>query len=1365
MADERLRIKTEVTNLKDLEKAKLLAKELDKYSKKKYKFDISINTTKLDEAEKRLDRINQKAKQKVSKKIQVDNTDLEKSTKKLDELDTKAKKPTTKKVLVDTTGIDQGTNKVNNSAKVVDGYSRRIATSFERVGGVLTGVGSTLNIISAGLQNVGNNMQMIGRLGLIGSTIVGGGILAGATKVAKKGVTSALGVQNVEAQLKAQGIEGQKVNSMMEDMTDYANRSAFSLETLGNGLSAVNSQIGDIDKSYKVVKAFGTSLMATGKSANELGNVAFNLGQLGTGAFGKADYKELLRGVPAMSQALRDIGIDSWEKFNEALGDDPNTRAIERTGNALELVLDAMEKYNKKTNAYEESQKTISAQWENFNGQIETSLSKLVKSSGLQDSLKVMLNNLGEAFEKNKDVIEDFYKWLGKVGIKFSEKIRDFDFKGFFKGLVEGLKETKKEIASFFNGFKKYKSDFGKLFEKFTDGKTGAEGFGKALANIGKGSVALWSGGVLVKGLASVISLLSSGATLAGSMSRGLGNILNSGGLLGGKTAKPISGGATSGGSTSGLGKVGGALKGVLGGAGGLALGVEGFVLISQQLEDLPSMDIIKEGISKLNLMMASFGSLNLSFDIVAKIAGVDRVSGAISNLVNAGSLLIFSKLAKQLEDLPGLGTITKGFAKIGILMGGMQAISLGSAWFSKAKDLDPLSSIFGAISNALNAGTMYALSKSLKSLDDLPGTWTIIKGFLKIGAISIAMGALNTSVGLVSSTPLGIVNLIGAVTNTLNAGSMIALANSLKSLKNLPSHSEIVDGMGKLTFVSRAFEQVEDLLSSKKGFWASLGDTFKSWFKSMETSNLVKIVDHIKTIVTSLEGLNDVNIPSSTKLEEVLKAVGQIAEGLEKDWENVSKRLAKGVGNIASISEDFSKISTSLESLTNKVLPNKNKIDYLQRLISDTLTAIRKITNQEDEESPTKGMNFSKTESIMKSLSETFKNFTEINNELLKIQEATLNTKKLGESVNATVESMKLVLSSLQQTLGSLTLGNNNTITGGMKFNKPTLDFSEMEGMIEKIKGVSTKLSELQQVLVNIQNAQVVADEVKKQMEAMMKSLSNILATFQADTTKTVVNDIKSDAVTGAIEGITKFVETVKQALSEIGNLSPLAATSGTTLKDAVISAFVSDNGSWGKLKQTVENSLKDMNSIGKTKGNDLKQGFDSATINFGSAVLNRIETLKNALASIPRNLSIYIDTNFASIESQINNLSSRANNLRNVVHASNGGAVSYYSKGGSVGLNPFISKGTDKIPAMLTNGEFVQNRNAVSFWGRNLMEALNARNVSRVSQLMQHRIGAINRSYTTNNYTTNSPTVNQTFNSGASNKYLRLNRLVRGV
>ena len=102
---------------------------------------------------------------------------------------------------------------------------------------------------------------------------------------------------------------------------------------------------------------------------------------------------------------------------------------------------------------------------------------------------------------------------------------------------------------------------------------------------------------------------------------------------------------------------------------------------------------------------------------------------------------------------------------------------------------------------------------------------------------------------------------------------------------------------------------------------------------------------------------------------------------------------------------------------------------------------------------------------------------------------------------------------------------------------------------------------------------------------------------------------------------------------------------------------------------------------------------------------------------------------------------------------HISTGGWVSrqgvlYRSGGGSI----FKPRGTDKIPAMLSEGEYVQRKQATDFWGVDFMRKVNAMDVRGAMQAMLTKAGNatnIGRQSIFNNTVNNNQRITQNINT----------------
>lgn len=156
------------------------------------------------------------------------------------------------------------------------------------------------------------------------------------------------------------------------------------------------------------------------------------------------------------------------------------------------------------------------------------------------------------------------------------------------------------------------------------------------------------------------------------------------------------------------------------------------------------------------------------------------------------------------------------------------------------------------------------------------------------------------------------------------------------------------------------------------------------------------------------------------------------------------------------------------------------------------------------------------------------------------------------------------------------------------------------------------------------------------------------------------------------------------------------------STLED-LIAAFVELTDVMDDAKDSADNLRSAVNSLGNMMLQKIPVVSQlSGTIDDLTSTVNSATSAVNALASA-----------IAALESKHIDVSVGTSSA---AYRANGGAV-YLSGGG----NPFVPRGTDTIPAMLSPGEFVMRRQAVQAFGVDFMRRINSLNVG----------GAIERLY----------------------------------
>ena len=122
-------------------------------------------------------------------------------------------------------------------------------------------------------------------------------------------------------------------------------------------------------------------------------------------------------------------------------------------------------------------------------------------------------------------------------------------------------------------------------------------------------------------------------------------------------------------------------------------------------------------------------------------------------------------------------------------------------------------------------------------------------------------------------------------------------------------------------------------------------------------------------------------------------------------------------------------------------------------------------------------------------------------------------------------------------------------------------------------------------------------------------------------------------------------------------------------------------------------------------------------------------------------------------------------ARRIAESVRPAKGGLI-YRAKGGGV---PWKRRGTDTVPAMLTPGEYVHNKRAVSTFGIDFMRKVNNLDVKGAMNELMHRAGNmanVNRGTTINNYNNNQKVViNNNGNPGAGFTFKSASRFVGAI
>lgn len=182
------------------------------------------------------------------------------------------------------------------------------------------------------------------------------------------------------------------------------------------------------------------------------------------------------------------------------------------------------------------------------------------------------------------------------------------------------------------------------------------------------------------------------------------------------------------------------------------------------------------------------------------------------------------------------------------------------------------------------------------------------------------------------------------------------------------------------------------------------------------------------------------------------------------------------------------------------------------------------------------------------------------------------------------------------------------------------------------------------------------------------------------------------------------------------------------------------------------------------------LAPGFERSVKSTVTKINNANRDIKNAIGKIKteysKDINIKLNAKVAvkGVQNAITKGASAVSNIANSIHPATGGMV-YRSGGGTIPR--FTRRGTDTVPAMLTPGEYVHNRRAVSTFGIDFMRKVNSLDVKGAMNELMHRAGGmanINRGRSViNNYNNNQKVViNNNGNTGAGFTFKSASRFV---
>lgn len=355
-------------------------------------------------------------------------------------------------------------------------------------------------------------------------------------------------------------------------------------------------------------------------------------------------------------------------------------------------------------------------------------------------------------------------------------------------------------------------------------------------------------------------------------------------------------------------------------------------------------------------------------------------------------------------------------------------------------------------------------------------------------------------------------------------------------------------------------------------------------------------------------------------------------------------------------------------------------------------------------------------------------------------------------------------------------------------------------DGVKQKISDAITAFNEISELL----NGRYVDKGVKEGgFEGISKRKSNAMGYLSTAIRhiQTIAQDLNNLAALEVNANVKTKIDSIKTAVNDIENALPnmLNKISGPKNLSANTEAFANaligirrmayhinrlagtdvNTGGFASFVAQLKTALESLKDVQGDLELDitvkLAAGFQTSvtkTIERINKAKQQIKTAasKGVRATIPVHITFSVTSN---IGAALGMIAGWRNRLRNQGGSSGGGSMQraqggyiYRANGGGVG-HPGRPRGSDKIPAWLTAGEYVQNKRAVDTFGIDFMRKVNNLDVKGAMNELMHRAGGmanINRgtSIVNNNYNNQKVVINNGNSAGAGFTFKSASRFV---
>ncbi|MBO0467863.1 hypothetical protein JZO73_10005 [Enterococcus plantarum] len=421
--------------------------------------------------------------------------------------------------------------------------------------------------------------------------------------------------------------------------------------------------------------------------------------------------------------------------------------------------------------------------------------------------------------------------------------------------------------------------------------------------------------------------------------------------------------------------------------------------------------------------------------------------------------------------------------------------------------------------------------------------------------------------------------------------------------------------------------------------------------------------------------------------------------------WEKMEADVQQAIDKLEKLNSLGEQLKTALGYGfdTGKLETFKDTMNNMSTALREVLTKDLLVDENGEE------LKFTAWEKMQKTVTDAVAKITELNNLGEQLETA------LGFTFNEEkIEEFQKTLGHLKSAVQILSGFNFEFIGPLKKGDSSSNSKSNDKNFTETARTTKAKIEQITKLMTEIDkitNSSIDPELLNQKLLALTKCLNQIRQ-FIIDT-----KDI------GNVEAIQNSITAFSNMVEQLATLKGDFEVVGTSYANSLLNKFNEINPT-GAIMEKVNTLISDLKlkygeftEIGRTYGENLKTGFAEGVANMLSSltdVINKLTTDESkAQFTAPLNTlgntlgASLIDGFKEGIRGMATAINEELKNVKTATTKSQGGEVEFHASGGLAGI--FKKKGTDTVPAMLTPGEFVQRRAAVSTFGLDFMNKVN--------------------------------------------------------